>query len=220
MNKMYLIFLVSISLFAGTAAADEEWELRKDQDDIQVYTRSVDGSPYKAVRTTTILDNVTLGALVALIEDVEACPKWADKCAESFVYERLSDTEAYVYTHNSMPFPVKDRDVLAHVNWAQDPDTFQVVMTSTAMVGIMDTKRGRLRLERANANWTFTPTDSGSVEVSNEAHIDPGSNIPSWVTNMLLVDTPFQTMIAFTEEVVKPKYQNAIVGFIQEPASK
>lgn len=220
MNKLYSILLVSISLFAGTATAAEEWELRKDEDGIQVYTRSVDGSPYKAVKATTVLGSVTLASLVALIEDAEACPNWADKCAESFVHERVSDTEAYVYTHNSMPFPVKDRDVLAHVNWAQDPGTLQVVMTSIATVGIMEEKRGRLRLERANAKWTFTPAGSGAIEVSNEAHIDPGSNIPGWLTNMLLVDTPFQTMLAFTEEVVKPKYQNSEVGFIQEPTSK
>ena len=87
------------------AAAEQAWELKRDRDGIQVHTRPVPGSPYDAVRTTTKLDSVRLSALVALIEDAEACPDWADRCAESYLLERLSDTESLVYTHNDMPFP-------------------------------------------------------------------------------------------------------------------
>jgi len=218
MKKIASLFLMAVWFVTCSVTAQEEWELRKDTDGVQVYTRAVAGSAYKAVRATTVIENVTLTSLVALIEDAQACPDWADKCAESYVVERISETESYVYTHNSLPFPVKDRDVVAHVRWSQDPSTLQVIMTSTATTGIMEEKRGRLRLENANANWTFTPISSGAIEVSNEAHIDPGSNLPGWVTNMLLVDTPFQTMVSFIDEVVKPKYQNAELGFIQEPA--
>jgi len=207
---------VSLLFTAMAASAAEEWELRKDEDSIQVFTRTVEDSPYKAVKTVTQIQGVTLASLVALIEDAESCPEWADKCAESYVYERISDTEAYVYTHNNMPFPVKDRDVLAHVHWQQDPSNLEVVMNSDAVEGRMDTVRGRVRLTEAKASWVFKPLDDGSIEVRNEAHINPGSNIPGWVTNMLLVDTPFQTMKSFVEEVRKPKYQNAKVAFIHE----
>lgn len=219
MKMALATFLVSCSIMqvTQTHAAEEEWELRRDRDSIQVYSRAVQGSAYAEVKTTTVLDNVSLASLVALIEDVEACPTWADKCAESYVFERISETEAYVYTHNDMPFPVKDRDVLAHIQWSQDIGSRQVTMTSVAMSGLLPEVRGRLRLTEANASWTFRPLASGSVEVSNTAHINPGSNLPGWVTNMLLVDTPFETMKAFVAEVAKPKYQNATVGFIREP---
>ena len=219
MKVSLAIFLLSCSFLQlmQTHAAEEQWGLRRDRDSIQVYSRAVQGSAYAQVKTTTLLENVSLASLVALIEDAEACPTWADKCAESYVFERINETEAYVYTHNDMPFPVKDRDVLAHVEWAQDSGSLQVTMKSVAMSGLLPEVRGRLRLTEANASWTFLPLASGQVEVSNTAHINPGSNIPGWVTNMLLVDTPFETMKAFIAEVVKPKYQNASVGFIKEP---
>ncbi len=204
----------SMSLFA---AAEQDWELKRDRDGIQVYTRAVEGSPYRAVRTTTIVVDVRLASLVALIEDVEACPDWADRCAEAYLHERISETESLVYTHNNMPFPVKDRDVLAQVQWTQNLETYEVIMNSQATTGKLAKLRGRLRLTKAVASWNFKPQADGSVEISNEAHIDPGSALPGWVTNRLLVDAPFETMKSFVSEVQKPKYRDATVSFIQEP---
>jgi len=217
--KFALLALVSLILSsaASMAVAQQEWELRRDRDGIQVYTRSVEGSPHKAVRTVTVLHAVNLASLVALIEDAAACPDWADRCAESYLHERLSETESLVYTHNDMPFPVKDRDVLARVRWVQNPDTFEVAMTSSATEGILDKVRGRLRLTKAEAKWNFAPQADGSVLISNEVHLDPGSSLPGWVTNMLLVDAPFETMASFISEVREPKYSEAELSFIQEP---
>ncbi|MFK7862669.1 MAG: START domain-containing protein [Pseudohongiellaceae bacterium] len=212
------VFLVVLLGFGVAAQGQEnEWELKKDSEGIQVFTRAVPGSPYKEVRSVSRLERVSLSSLVALIEDVEACPRWADKCAESYLVERVSDRESLIYTHNDMPFPVKDRDVVAQVVWSQDPESFQVTMSSTAVAGGVDKVRGRLRLTEANALWQFTPQPDGSVEVLNQAHINPGSSIPGWVTNMLLVDTPFETMKSYLAEVVSSQYSDAQIGFIQEP---
>ena len=213
-------FVVITSLFVLPAigvAAELEWELKRDRDGIQIFTRSVEGSPYDAVRSVTEIEGVRLSALVALIEDAEACADWADRCAESYLVEQLSETESLVYTHNDMPFPVKNRDVLAHVVWQQEPDSLTVTMRSTATVGRMEEVSGRLRLTEANASWVFEPLQNGKVRITNEAHIDPGSALPGWVTNMLLVDTPFETLKAFVAEVRSSKYSNAEIGFVQEP---
>ncbi|PCI79681.1 MAG: hypothetical protein COB20_04275 [SAR86 cluster bacterium] len=200
------------------AAEAQDWELRRDRDGIQVHTRPVEGSPYDAVRTTTRMTDVRLSSLVALIEDAPACADWADSCAESYLVERLSDSESLVYTHNDMPFPVKDRDVLAQVKWTQNSATFEVEMNSVATVGKIDDVRGRLRLTKAVASWNFAPQADGSVLISNQAHINPGSALPGWVTNMLLIDAPFETMRSFVNEVRNSKYVDAQLSFIREPA--
>jgi hypothetical protein len=218
--KLIIASLLSLAvLVSGISHGQEsesEWELERDREGIQVFTRPVEGSPYKEVRSVSQIEGVSLTSLVALIEDAEACPRWADKCAESYLVERLSETESLVYTHNDMPFPITDRDVVVRVRWAQNPESLQVTMQSSAVSEGVEKKRGRLRLTQANASWRFTPQLDGSIEISNRAHINPGSNIPGWFTNMLLVDTPFETMKSYLAEVVKPKYQAAQISFIQE----
>lgn len=211
-----LCLTATLALGSIANAADFAWELKKDSEGIQVYTSKVEGSRYDAVRSVAMIEGVSLSSLVALIDDAPACADWADRCAEAYVHQRISETEAYIYTHNDMPFPVKDRDVVAHINWSQDPDSGVVTMASRAVTGVKPPERGRLRLTEAVAHWRFKPLGNGRVEVSNDAHINPGSSLPGWVTNMLLVDTPFETMKAFLSEVKKPKYANASYSFIVE----
>lgn len=220
MRNILSLLLVVSAVISASSHAQQDWELRRDRDGIKVYTSKVSGSPYAAVKTVAVMEDVQLSSLVALLEDPEACPDWADKCAESFVYQRLSATESYVYTHNDMPFPVKDRDHLAHVRWSQDPDTLTVMMQSSAVTGLVEEQPGRLRLKAVEVSWTFSPKSSGAVEISNQAHIDPGSALPGWLTNMLLIDTPFQTMQSFMDEVRRPKYRDASVQFIVEPDTR
>lgn len=207
-----------VSMGASSAlAAEAEWELRRDRDGIQVYTADVEGSPHDAVRSVTVVSGVPLSAMVALIDDAEACPEWADRCAESYIVERVSEHEAYIYTHNDMPFPIRDRDVVAHMQWSQDPESLVVELNSRSVSGKLEEVDGRLRLTDVQVQWRFEPLDDGSVRVSNQAHVDPGSSLPGWVTNILLVDTPFETMRGFVSAVRAPEYLDADPGFIINP---
>lgn len=193
------------------------WELRRDRDQVQVYTAEVEGSPYDAVLARTVIRDVRLSSMVALIMDAQACQEWAAQCAESFVHDELGPGEFHIYTHNELPFPVKDRDVMARIKWSQDPESGTVVMHSRPEAGVYPEQRGKLRLTDADVYWQFRPLENNAVEVTNLAHIDPGSALPGWITNILLVDTPFDTMKSFASYVQRPKYTNANFEFVEEP---
>lgn len=222
MERAFIATLLSTSLLLGTIANAQttipvdDWQLRRDRDGIQVYSGNIEGSPYKAVRTVTVIEDTSLSALVALISDAESCPDWADRCAESYVVEDQSPTRALVYTHNDLPFPVKDRDVVSQIHWQQNPETLAVTMESHAVTGVVAEQRGRLRLTHADVNWVFTPQGNHQVQVINEAHIDPGSSLPAWISNMLLVDTPFETVRSLRAEIRNKDYSDAEVSFVQE----
>ena len=201
-----------------TLEPDLNWDLRRERDGIVVYTARVPDSPHAAVLSSTIIENVRLSALVALIQDAPACAEWAPQCAASHVHELISDTEALVYTHNDLPFPVRDRDVLARVRWQQDTDSLAVSMHSQATVGILPETDDKLRLTEARATWRFTPLGDGRVEVANFAHINPGSSLPGWVTNMLLVDTPYEMLKSLVTAVQDSRYAQASISFVREPA--
>ena len=156
-----------------------------------------------------MIENVRLAAMVTRIQDAEACPESADRCAESHVYRRLAENELLSYTLNNMPFPVKVRDVLAGVIWIQHSATHLATIHSLATEGGMAATDGRLRPSEVNLHWYFRPLPSVAVEVSNEAPINQGSALPGWVTNRLLVDTPSETLRAFIEAVQQDKYRQA-----------
>ena len=206
------IFWSNIS-FAQIEGVEYQWKIKKNKDGISVYTSKVPGSKFRAVRSEMRVKG-KVSSLVALVSDDAACPKWADLCKESKTIEHTSSTEKYVYVYNDIPFPAKDRDVLAHVVWVHTPSTGKVSMTSTATQGRHPEIKQAVRLKDAVSQWHFTPQGDGTVLVESFAHIDPNGPTPAWLTNMMLVSSPLKTMKRMKEIIESGKYADSKIAFL------
>jgi hypothetical protein len=210
------MFMYTTSAVASDVHVDDSWQLKRDKQDVKIYTRAVKGSAYKEVMGATFI-NTRLSSLVALIQDTKACPEWADLCKRSTIHESISATEHYIYTLNDLPWPVTSRDVLSHVTWQQNPVNLQVIMHSQATSGLLEENKGIVRLTEAKASWTFTPLANGVIEITTVAHINPAGPLPGWMTNLFLIDSPFKTLVNLKHAVNQSKYPHASVSFIREP---
>lgn len=207
------LWLVPTVSFAQQQGVSYTWELKRDKDNIQIYTSPVAGSKYKAVRAVTTAPTQVSSA-VALVLDFDACPEWAELCEKSEMLEALSPTKSYVYTLNNLPFPVKDRDVVALVEWTVNPDTGRVTMTSVATDSQLVPTGKSIRLKKAFAQWHFEQLDAQTIQVESFAHIDPNGVTPAWVTNMLLVDSPYETLKKMTTLLESGRYDKSKVDFL------
>ena len=200
-----------------SAQTSNDWTLRKEENGIRVLTRPQPGSDFAAVRAEMVLDNVSLAALTALIEEPGACALLESRCAEARVLERPSAQEMLLYRHNDMPFPIKDRDMVLRVTTKQNPETLRVAITLVAEAGVLPVNPRRVRLPSASSAWIFTPVGEGRVEVVSEGHIDPGASLPAWMLNRFLVDAPFSTMEAVATLVSAAPFRDAQRSGIREP---
>ena len=215
MYKKSHYFFIVVLIYSVPGFA-EEWQLRKDETGIQVYTRSVDGYPYKAIRSVVHLENTRLSSVVSLIRNSKECPEWSDSCDSANIIEWVSELENYVHTFTDLPWPVKDRDMVTHVIWNQDPDTLVVTMQGSATKGKLEEIRGIVRLTEAQISWELTSLENDSLRVVFEAHINPASIFPSWITNMMLVDSPFNTMEGLRNRVKLEVYKEVELAYINE----
>ncbi len=210
----HCIIIAILAYSAPGFAAD--WELKKDKNGIQVFTRSVDGYPYKAIRSVVHLEATRLSSVVALIRNSEDCPEWSDSCESARVIEWVSELENYVHTITHLPWPVKDRDLVSHVIWQQDPETLVVTMQGNATRGKLEESEGMVRLTEARVNWEMTALEDGSLKVVFEAHINPSGLLPNWITNMLLVDSPYNSMEGLRQRVKLELYQGVELSYIHD----
>ncbi len=181
-----LLFLCKILFVSPSLLA---WELVKEHDGISVYTRDVDGSPIKAFKAVTTVQS-TLTALVALLEDTQAGPDWLYSCLSLQQIHSDSPTKAYNYTINDLPWPVKDRDVIIYSELEQDPNTLSVGITMKGLPHYLPENKDYVRVPYLTGEWTIVPVKNDTIEVNYTAHIEPGGNLPDWLVNTLLVDTP------------------------------
>ena len=214
MKQLIALCLLLAPSFATAQLAGVEynWKQKRDKNGIIIETSKVAGSPFKAVRSEMVV-NASVSSLVALVEDLAVCSEWADLCKESRIEKRLSDTNAFVYIYNNLPFPVSDRDVYTHVIWTQNPESKTVTMTSTASPG-GPAKTKAVRIKNAVSQWHFTPNGDGTTKVENFAHINPNGPVPAWITNQLLVSSPYKTMTKMRKIVESGRYDDAIVTFL------
>ena len=211
------VLLAAASLSVQAIAAEApgtEWELKRDKDGIQVFTRAVPGSSHQAVRAEMVID-ASLNSVVGLIRDTSSCPEWAELCKEASEHKVVSELELYVYSYNDIPWPVKDRDALTHVLWARNAETGVVTMNAKATQGILPETSKAVRIVEAVTNWTLTPRADGKLAVVSYAHINPNGPTPAWVTNLLLVETPFKTLQGMRRVVATGRYDDAHFDFLK-----
>jgi hypothetical protein len=214
MCKKICIALIGC-MFALSSFAQQPWTLSTSQDGIKVYSRPVANSKFKALRVECEL-NATLTQLTALLLDVDACTNWVYHTKSCTLLKRVSPSELYYYSEVSVPWPAENRDFIAHIMISQNPETKVVTMDAPCMQGMVPVKSGIVRIEHSTGRWTITPAGRNKVKVNYELQVDPGGDIPAWLTNMFATQGPLQSFKALRKELQKSGYHNAKLDFIKE----
>lgn len=206
-------------LLAGSipAVAEEDgapWKVRRDRDGIEVSVRPVEGSPHAQIRARMVLD-VPVASIVALLRDKDACGEWIAYCAEARVLERFGKRGALSYTWTDMPWPIRDRDVVARVRLERDADTGVVRFSADADPEALPEESGRVRLRHASTRWVLTPTEAG-VDIELRTHVDPASAVPAWILNSLIVDAPHGTLTRMRDLLLTGRYAEADLALFED----
>ena len=98
------VFLFLVLFLATDGFGQEDWSLKKDQDGIKVYTRSVEGTSFKAFKGSIVLD-VDQDKLIARLTDMSGFSTWMPNVSE---LEVVNAQTYYVLTDS--PWPAADRD--------------------------------------------------------------------------------------------------------------
>jgi hypothetical protein len=215
MNRInYFLFAFFSFVISVKSYSQAEWELKKEDDGIKVYTREVEGSDIRAFKAEAIMDG-KLSAFVGVLQDIHAYTDWFSNVAEVQLIE-INDTFHVHSSVTSAPWPVSDRYGVFSNTYSQRYDHKTVTVKVKALDGYIGEMDGKVRILDATGSWTFHPVGYNKVEVTFTMHAEPGGNIPNWVANMFLVDGPMKDFKNLREQVALPQYQNKKFEFLVE----
>lgn len=207
-----------MSAAAPVVAADAEgWTIRRHEDGIEVATCPVEDSRHDAVRARMTVA-ASLAEIVALLKDESACAEWAAYCAGANVLAERGETEAWVYTWNDMPWPVRDREVVSHIKWRRDAESGVVHMEGRAVDDPIEETGNRVRLHDARSTWTLEPLAGGEVRVEIVSHVNPSSPVPAALLNSMLVEAPHDTLRRMRALLLSGRYADAQFDFLLPPS--
>lgn len=174
-------------LIATTTALAEQipWKIQEQDDGISIYSRSVEGSSYNAIKATMLIDS-SMDRLSNLIGDGNACPEWRAMCKFSEVIEDTSEHERYVYTVLDLPWPASDRDMVLHTKTQIDTDT----NTATVYLSSDSTRHPAADFVRAEASgqMIIQAVSDRQVEFTYIMHTELGGSLPASSVNTGLID--------------------------------
>ncbi len=199
-NQLLLALFFWVLLVTNPLPA-QAWELEKDKEGIQVFTRKIEGYAIKEYKAIIQL-KTTIEKLTNLLKDHENLKTWFVKCPVSKRLKKVSEEEYYVYFLNDAPWPVSDRDNITKM-------TFELLDNGTQLIhlkGVPDylpEKSGIVRLPRMQAKWMFEPEANGTVKITQQVLADLGGNIPGWLVNFAIVEAPFETLDNLRKQLVE-----------------
>jgi hypothetical protein len=173
---------------------NQDWRLRKEEDGITIYTRSVQGSSFDEFKAVVILQEVSLGKVLDILLDVKNYPSLISDCAESqIVFQRDKYYDIHYFIIKA-PWPIKDRDAIYESTTTVSNSGKRAHISLAPMGGYLPEKENMVRMYRGTGYWELEEFETGKVRLTYQFHGSPGGIIPAWLSNSVIVSNPFKTL--------------------------
>lgn len=215
-----LMATLAAAAVTGTAQAElpdenaEGWSLRKETDNIRVFTTDQPGSSFKAFKAEAILD-VPIENLMAVMVNPHSCVEWVHNCSESYAFGDGTFDDRYAYSVNDMPWPVTDRDYVIRIRTRGHQDSGEIVMDLNAIPDQRADESDYVRVDKSDTLYRFIPQGDQTRMIWVQ-HTEPNGSIPGWLVNTLLVDIPIRSMEQLERVARKERYQNHELVYDQD----
>lgn len=199
----------------GSDARDVQQVLSRNA--VIVWTCEIPAEPLRGFKAVTTVRS-SLSGLVALLLDTTAAPQWVFRTSRIELLRRDDRAQTFTVRAETDFWPLQDRDVVINGRIAQDPASLVVVIDSqSAPPGQYPIRDEFVRMPNMRGHWEFRPLGNGLVEVTMTGIADPGGAIPGFLVNLVIKETPYQTLLGLRRLVGQPRYQQSHLEGIREP---
>ena len=214
-SRPFQLLFSTLFFLAASSFAQNDWKLRTEKDGIKVYSAEVSYSKVKALKVECNF-KASSSQLVAVLLDIRNSAKWIYHTKSASLVKQISPSELYYYSEIALPWPVENRDFVAHLTVTQNKETKVVTIDGPAVPGFIAAKDGIVRIEKSRGQWVIEPLSKNEVKVIYTLQVDPGGLLPPWLVNLLATEGPIQTFRNLKIQLQNPTYMNSKLAFITE----
>lgn len=186
------------------ALAQNKWELKKNDNGIEVYTRNPVSGNLKGLRVVCELD-ATKEQLINTLLDISGYDYWVYANRKAEVIKTVSLKKLIYYTETSLPWPLKDRDLI--VELTIDNDNPVLVVQAKSLPDYLPKNSNYIRVPYSMAIWRITQTSPTKLKIDYIFSVDPGGSVPAWLVNSTMTIGPYNSFLKLRELLRKAKTQ-------------
>lgn len=209
----HFLSLCFLLLLQIQLVGQEQWELVKEKDGIEIFTRTNTISSFKEFKATMEIQ-AGVNDFLAVLYDVEGLPDWGYSVKEAKLLERSDDLSQTYYAVAKAPWPYKDRDgiYLNRMNWNSEAKELRVDID--LLEQDFESENEYVRMD-GFGYWQIKEVQGGMLQIVFQMQMDPGGSIKAWMANMFVTDSPYHTMNGLRKIIQKEKYQGKDYEFLQ-----
>ena len=187
--KKTIVFLL-FSFITSLSFSQTSWELKKDEEGIQVYTREINGSSINEFRAVAVYQT-TMNELVRVITDAQNLKRWNYKTIKSKLLKKTSNNKFIVYMYNDFGWLVKDRDHVSEITVGPVNET-TIKITINSLPKYLPEVANAIRIKEFSGFWLLEKQTNG-IRVTQQMHGEPRGYVPTMLVNATLAKAPLYT---------------------------
>ncbi len=213
--RCLFIFIAFISTI-NAHSDDYNWALAKEDKALQirVFTSKVAHSKLAAFRGEMLVKE-QLWRLLALLNDSEKAPMWLHNCELVRLIEQKNDNQATYYSITHAPWPLLNRDLVSLVSTHIDDNSGIVTLNIQAQKNRLPKQKNRVRIPMLKGFWQFIPMPKQQIKIIYQIHADPGGDIPAWLANAVVVDTPYHSLKNMRKMLQTNNFKQSVPALMQ-----
>ena len=178
------------------------WQLKKDKNDIKVYTSQKEGSRILQYKVETTLNSNYLD-IYAQVVDFKDNLKFLTTVSQLDIVKSIPDSLYQTFMLLDTPWPLLDRELRTQM-LVSKTDKEVVLKSSSIELKDLPVKENHVRIEDFYEIWQIAKVNDEQSTVTVTGSADPAGNIPAWIANLFLVDEPYEFMLGIKTTVEKP----------------
>jgi hypothetical protein len=185
--------------FAQSAYGQNDCQLKKQKDDLKVYTCSTPESKLKLLKAEMTLENTSFDDLLEFLQDINNCVKWQYNTIESQILEKRNGSIIY-RTVLEAPWPVSKREMILELTSSFDSVKQELTIISRTVDYEYPKSDDLVRVPLAVGRWKVVSIKN-SLKVDYFLQIDPGGSVPVWLINLAMAEGPYNSFTNLKSEL-------------------
>jgi hypothetical protein len=226
--RKYLIMLIcSPVLFAGTITfaqqepepeVYEEWRLKKDNEEIRIYTRWIETGEDRLARQMHAVMKVdaSLDACVMALTDEGQVTEWLNRAKEYYHFGETDSRHWYAYTQFKIPWPLSNQDLVTFNTLEQDKYTHKVNVNIEGSPERISGVEGVTRIEHFEGSWHFTPQTDGTIQIDYYIFTKAKPVLPRWIIDPIVEHGLWSTFYEMRKKIGENMNDDVKLSFLSD----
>lgn len=200
-----LLLTVLPGLIHGARAAD--WELRKEEDGIRIWTREL--SDGKRELKVNMQVSQSPEAVKALLLDFPAATRWRSSYLKSMKQIDHPNPDTWLIRVDSQPpWPFKATAAIIEGKLHRDPKTGVITYNYRERHDLMQKQGMETNEGNMSGEWLLTPRNGGT-DLTNIVQMQINIPVPGFVLNRLIDNETLSEKQRLRQVLADPKYSRA-----------